>query len=296
MPETGNLYEIMGLARYASIGEVRAAFRRLAVLYHPDKNPGDAAAEERFKTISAAYDILGDETRKRNYDLKLTGIYTYVKTESPEEKLRQRKEQGQRRRQQKQKIEEAEIKQAYTEAQKKIPYKWRNTIAAGAMSISLLLIISNWFKFAMINGREWSFFLMFIGYFLSLLTVLFFLRSLFKKWNAMAIDRPFKFDIRNRITTYFIAYVLFMFGFSFTVPGVYKQAQLAAFGKTTQAVVATGPYPNLVLVYSVGDKQYVKSLELRRPYVGFTVNVTIRYSALQPFISEIVGVAENKEL
>jgi hypothetical protein len=289
MPETGNLYEILGLPRYASIGEVRATFRQLALKYHPDRNPGNAAAEELFKIISAAYDILGDETKKRNYDLRLTGIYTYQKTENPEEKLRQRKEQGQQRRQQKQKREEAEIKQVYAKAQKKLPYKWRNGIAVGVMAVSLSIIIANWFKFTMISSRDLSFFLMFVGYFSSLLACIFFLRSLFIKWNALTIDKPFKFDIRGRITTYFIAYVLFMIGFSFTAPFAYKKGQLAAFGKTTEAVVAAGPYPNLVLIYRVGEKSYIKSLELRRPSANFSVNVTIRYSTLQPLISEILG-------
>ena len=54
-------YEILGVNADASAKEITKAYRKLARQHHPDQNPGDAAAEERFKEISAAYDVLGDE-------------------------------------------------------------------------------------------------------------------------------------------------------------------------------------------------------------------------------------------
>lgn len=63
-----DLYEILGVAKTASQAEIKSAYRKLAVKYHPDKNPGDKAAEEKFKKISAAYDVLSDETKRRQYD------------------------------------------------------------------------------------------------------------------------------------------------------------------------------------------------------------------------------------
>ena len=62
-------YEVLGVARNATQDEIKKAYRTLAFKYHPDRNPGDAAAEERFKEITAAYDVLGDESKRRNYDL-----------------------------------------------------------------------------------------------------------------------------------------------------------------------------------------------------------------------------------
>jgi len=61
-------YLELGVARSATAEEVRKAFRKLAKQFHPDANPGDAAAEERFKKISAAFDILGDVDKRKKFD------------------------------------------------------------------------------------------------------------------------------------------------------------------------------------------------------------------------------------
>ncbi len=61
-------YEILGVARGASDKEVRSAYRKLARRYHPDVNPNDAGAEERFKEIQGAYDVLADEASRKKYD------------------------------------------------------------------------------------------------------------------------------------------------------------------------------------------------------------------------------------
>ncbi len=61
-------YAVLGVAQNASAKDVTKAYRKLARQYHPDANPNNAAAEERFKEISAAYDVLGDEQRRREYD------------------------------------------------------------------------------------------------------------------------------------------------------------------------------------------------------------------------------------
>src|ERR1700744_4751426 len=61
-------YQELGVARSASADEIRRGFRKLAKQYHPDKNPGDKAAEERFKRVSAAFDLLGDEDKRKKFD------------------------------------------------------------------------------------------------------------------------------------------------------------------------------------------------------------------------------------
>lgn len=61
-------YEILGVAREASEGDLKSAFRKLAMKWHPDRNPGDDQAEHRFKELNEAYDVLKDEQKRAAYD------------------------------------------------------------------------------------------------------------------------------------------------------------------------------------------------------------------------------------
>src|SRR5213082_3343621 len=61
-------YGILGVKKNASAEDIRKAFRKLARKYHPDVNPGDKAAEEKFKAISEANDVLSDPKKRKIYD------------------------------------------------------------------------------------------------------------------------------------------------------------------------------------------------------------------------------------
>ena len=63
-----DLYAVLVVAKTASTDDIKKAYRILAFKYHPDRNPGDKNAEEKFKAINAAYDVLGDETKRSQYD------------------------------------------------------------------------------------------------------------------------------------------------------------------------------------------------------------------------------------
>jgi len=66
--EYKDYYKILGVARNASQDEIRRAYRKLAMQYHPDRNPGDRQAEERFKEINEAYQVLSDSQKRAHYD------------------------------------------------------------------------------------------------------------------------------------------------------------------------------------------------------------------------------------
>lgn len=61
-------YQVLGVPKNASAPEIKKAYRKLAQQHHPDANPGDADAEDRFKEISAAYDVIGDEDKRKRYN------------------------------------------------------------------------------------------------------------------------------------------------------------------------------------------------------------------------------------
>ena len=79
-------YKILGISQQANAEQIKQAYRKLAKKYHPDLNPDDPEAEERFKEVSEAYEVLADEAKRKEYDLKRR------KTEDRND--RSKKEQG----------------------------------------------------------------------------------------------------------------------------------------------------------------------------------------------------------
>ena len=69
MQHQKDYYKILGIGKNAKPKEIKKAYRKLAIKWHPDKNPGDKAAEEKFKEISEAYEVLSDENKRKQYDL-----------------------------------------------------------------------------------------------------------------------------------------------------------------------------------------------------------------------------------
>ena len=68
MASNRDYYQVLGVARDASVEDIKKAYRKLAIKYHPDKNPGDKAAEEKFKELGEAYEVLSDQQKRATYD------------------------------------------------------------------------------------------------------------------------------------------------------------------------------------------------------------------------------------
>jgi len=68
MPQVRDYYEVLGVSRDASLKEIKSAYRKMAIQYHPDRNPDDPDAEERFKEAADAYAVLSDDQKRSRYD------------------------------------------------------------------------------------------------------------------------------------------------------------------------------------------------------------------------------------
>ena len=68
MASKRDYYEVLGVSKSATQEELKKSYRKLAVQFHPDKNPGDHSAEEKFKELGEAYDVLSDEQKRAAYD------------------------------------------------------------------------------------------------------------------------------------------------------------------------------------------------------------------------------------
>ncbi|MBL8993079.1 MAG: DnaJ domain-containing protein, partial [Spirochaetia bacterium] len=68
MATKADYYETLGVPKNATKDDLKKAYRKLAIQFHPDKNKGDSAAEEKFKTISEAYAVLSDDQKRATYD------------------------------------------------------------------------------------------------------------------------------------------------------------------------------------------------------------------------------------
>ena len=66
MADKRDYYEVLGLQKGASDNDIKKAFRKMAMKYHPDENPGDKVAEEKFKEINEAYAVLSDPEKKKS--------------------------------------------------------------------------------------------------------------------------------------------------------------------------------------------------------------------------------------
>ena len=80
-------YEILGAARNASEQDIKSAYRKLALKYHPDRNPGDHTAEERFKEAAEAYSVLGDSDKRARADFVVDTGATFAETNAQVDRI-----------------------------------------------------------------------------------------------------------------------------------------------------------------------------------------------------------------
>lgn len=77
-----NYYEVLGVSENADVSEIKKKYRKLAIKYHPDRNSGDGNATKKFREVTEAYEILGDEKKREEYDCRRKNIQSQRKNKN----------------------------------------------------------------------------------------------------------------------------------------------------------------------------------------------------------------------
>ena len=77
-----NYYEVLGVSKNADVSEIKKKYRKLAIKYHPDRNSGDGNATKKFREVTEAYEILGDEKKREEYDCRRKNIQSQRKNKN----------------------------------------------------------------------------------------------------------------------------------------------------------------------------------------------------------------------
>lgn len=140
-----SFYKVLGLQDYASLSEVRRAFKQLAVRYHPDKNPGNRQAEELFKEISNAYNVLGEADSKQHYDIKLSGINMFLKENKEDDTEERRKKMREELLRRRKKKEEDKIIDDWNRLNTGTPLWMKHLLNYALIATGAIFIFQNWF-------------------------------------------------------------------------------------------------------------------------------------------------------
>jgi len=284
-----SFYDILDLKPYASLQEVKLAFKKLAVMYHPDKNPGNQLAEERFKEISNAYQVLGEEESKRNYDLRLSGYRNFIKTqekESPEAKRKKMREELLRR---KKAAAEKKIVEDWNRLQHGIPpVHWRRALNYCMIVVGAFLIYQNWF-YTMETLSPFSYLVATVFILLGnvLEQNLNYTRYLYDEFKGKINFNIPRRIVRNLVLGLFLGISSGIFAAHFMALYHFKYYSEVTTGKIE--VNLNGP-PIYQYCYYVEGKKYIKPLPQKlidqRPLE--TERIWVRYSSKNPVFAKVI--------
>lgn len=283
-----SLYRVLGLTDFVSIQEVKRAYRELAKQYHPDRNPGNKAAEEKFKIITNAYNVLGDIALKADYDTRLRGVFHFEPIETKEEQLAKRRKKREEALLRKKEYEERKIKKNWHEIQNGTPPKIRNTYSYSLIATGVVLIFHYWYHNTSTTYSPW--------YLLGAIVLIIWgnirIQSYYYiKYLYLQIQKKINFSPANRVFRNFILGFVLSFALGvFGAKSLMKFHLKYYFGITKGTVYYSGyGRYKYSFVYWVDRKQYVRdfnSTEFFAFHSGDTVS--IRYALLNPALSEII--------
>lgn len=285
-----NFYEILGLPTYASIGEVRSSFKKLAVRYHPDKNPGDRVAEERFKEISNAYNVLGDVESKQDYDLKLSGLRSFSKKQEQydkEEKRRRMRAELLRRRKE---AAEKKIIDDWEKMEKGGAYHYRLVFNYALIVTGVLFLFKNWFYTIDSFAPGYLIF----GVVFILIGNVRLQNINYTRWLYLELRFQKTMNISRRIVRNLLTGITLSL-----VVGIVAAHGMALYHFTYYSAVTEGKIlvrsvrdPSFAYRYEVDGKEYIKALPENyfRKHIGedSILYVRVRYSQANPVFAKII--------
>lgn len=283
-----SLYGILGLADFADIHEVKRAYRELAKRYHPDRNPGNRIVEEKFKTITNAYNVLGDESQKQAYDLRLRGMFTFQPIETEEDKLEKRRKKREEALRRKKEYEERRIIQAWRELEYGTPKNIRDLFNGALIATGVLLIFQFWFYNLMETYSAW--------YILSAIGFIIWGNIRIQNYNYikylyLQIQNGLGFVPANRVLRNFLLGISFSFLFGVMGANLLKVFYLKYYSAiTTGQVEYSGEkYNKYNMVYWVDNQRYVKILDAKDSRsLRVKDKISVRYAILNPYVAEII--------
>jgi len=283
-----SFYHILGLPDYANLTDVRRAFRQLAVRFHPDKNPGNKQAEERFKEISNAYNVLGETDTKREYDLRLSGMNILVKDEDPaKEKEAKRK-----------KMREELIRRRKREAEEKIISDWnklnsgtplwlRHSLNIAIIATGSILIFRNWFY----TMDSFSPARLILAILLILIGNVREQNLWYTRYLYQELKGKIKFKISSRVMRNLILSMTFSILAGIAAANLMQAYHFANYSAVTSGDIEVRYQGNYIVYYKykVGGKTYKKIMSVESLYdLPRSRKVMVRYSTVNPIYAEIV--------
>jgi len=287
-----DLYESLGITKNAKSNEIKSAYRSLALKYHPDKNPGNTEAEERFKKIAYAYDILEDPIKKRDYDRY--SEFGFVKIELPsaktkEQELAERKQRAKNILRLKKEKWQREILLSYGNSLTILKPIHRYILYALGIFTSFKLIFDNTY----LNEDDVNVLLSTLGFTIMLFSHLFLYNFLFKKWLAISIIKGNRQQTEAKIGPHFIFTIsilicLFLFS-SFQ----YKSFILERYGVETEATILGTGSGRIVFGFTTEKGEYVKKIYNLEIYNQFHPAVLdkllIKYASVNPRVCKVIS-------
>lgn len=279
--EKTNFYKVLEIEDFSSISEVKKAFRRLALIYHPDIN-NTADTGEKFKLLVKAYETLRNTNTKEKYDELLKNGFNVSElfnfTSNKESEYERRRNQYFRMRKEKDEFEEIENIAAYEKSLRNFPYVYRIALIILVQLSGIMLILDDWYK-------KGSF--IFLGSILFFLTSIIFWNEIFKHFWHLNIrmpeenrKQPYEKNAYRNFIKLFSGGILIIV----LLINAKKAWHIHYFGTLT---VAENDYKHMLLIYSYNNKIYTQQYFSLPDSIKTKNEILIKISSKEPEIWDI---------